>query len=97
MKFRTISLDNDLEDEDDVRIWIIDHQDGRRELAPYTIAVLQIEKNDIKRRRNNQHTKGELMNIKDCINPAVQYCTAAEEVFLYKQAAKNGGVGTTAC
>jgi N6-adenosine-specific RNA methylase IME4 len=57
VEFRTISLDECLEDEIDVRIWIIDHQDGRRSLEPYQRCEMQMVKEHlIEGKQNNQYT-----------------------------------------
>ncbi len=56
VEFRTLCLDDIFENETQVRIWIIDHQDGRRELTPYVSAELQMEKADLEESKQGKRT-----------------------------------------
>ena len=56
VEFRTLYLDECFENENQVRIWIIDHQDGRRELEPFTRAELQMEKVDLEEGEQGKRT-----------------------------------------
>ena len=83
IEFKTMFLDECFEDENDVRIWIIDHQDGRRELEDYVRCELQIEKEHLI--ENKQGQRSDLTSVRqrtDVDKPS-------------RESAKEAGVGKT--
>lgn len=85
IEFKVIALE--FEDKDEAVIWMIDHQNGRRELEPFQRVEMQMQKEDlIQRRKNNQHT----IHIQKDENGAVARATEADKPS--RQLASQAGV-----
>lgn len=81
--FKTLSLDECFEDETDVRIWIIDHQDGRRELSDFQKIELRIEREHLVESKQGQ--RSDLTSVR----------RRTEVDKPHRQSAKQSGVGKT--
>ena len=93
VEFQTLSLDECFDDETDVRIWIIDHQDGRRELEPFVRAELEMEKADLEESKQGKRTDLiEVDNTNESTVTSPHQYGEVDNSKPYKRLAKKAGV-----